>query len=183
MVLKKIKGFTLDYKDASVKVGDITLTHDVTVLAGPNGVGKSTIIRVLAGMTSISRYEGIFRYGQDHPIFPLDISARDLLHAMSLTDTTYSKVLETELISRLQFSPYLDHDCQALSKGNQMKLNLILTLACDVPLYLLDEPFSGLDQTSKNALIRYLINSKKQVILSSHLDDIINASKIEVITL
>ncbi|MEC9485791.1 MAG: ATP-binding cassette domain-containing protein [Candidatus Izemoplasma sp.] len=183
MTLSQIKGFTIKFKQATVTVPDIPLKKQVTVLVGPNGVGKSTVLRVLAGMTSLRGLTGSFRYAQDHPKFPIDIVCEDLLTQINYMDVTFNPSLMDELIDMLQFRPYLKHTCTALSKGNQMKLNLILTLACEVDMYLLDEPFSGLDKLGKIALIDFMQKVNKQIIISSHLDDVIKEDIMDVVFL
>jgi ABC-type multidrug transport system ATPase subunit len=93
------------------------------------------------------------------------------------------KSRQTDLINCLSFTPFLNQTCQTLSKGNQMKLNLIVALEADVPLYLLDEPFNGLDQQSKKGLLDFMIKDKKQYILVSHIDDVIEHVSLSMVTL
>src|SRR5690606_10103586 len=59
-----------------------------------------------------------------------------------------------------------------LSKGNRGRLKLVLTLARNTPVILLDEPFSGLDamvrESMVTSLLRYIDFSKQTVIIATH---------------
>lgn len=59
-----------------------------------------------------------------------------------------------------------------LSKGNRGRLKLVLTLARDAPVLLLDEPFSGLDPMVRESIVKSLISfidfEKQIVIIATH---------------
>ena len=56
-----------------------------------------------------------------------------------------------------------------LSKGMKAKVNLVQCLMEEADLYLLDEPLSGLDKEGVDCLIKYIKQSNKQFIISTHL--------------
>jgi ABC-2 type transport system ATP-binding protein len=59
----------------------------------------------------------------------------------------------------------------ALSKGNKEKLVIALTLSRQVPLYLLDEPFDGIDSMSRKQIINSIIKWKPEdstIVISDH---------------
>ncbi|MCF7925837.1 MAG: ATP-binding cassette domain-containing protein [Candidatus Izimaplasma sp.] len=183
MVLSKINAFVISYDTQTVKFDEMLLTGRVTVFAGPNGVGKSTLIRSLAGLNNVALYDGKLRYATDYPKYPIDVTVKTVIDTLIRYDNTFNLDIVYTLIEQFQFKQYLDHECASLSKGNQMKLNLILTLSCDVPLYLLDEPFSGLDDNTRNELLTYILSDNKQYILTSHLNDIIKDKRLNVVML
>src|SRR5690606_27989615 len=59
-----------------------------------------------------------------------------------------------------------------LSKGNRGRLKLVLTLAREVPIILLDEPFSGLDALVRESIVKSLLNyinlEEQTVIIATH---------------
>lgn len=183
MIINKIDETIVHYKTTDVHLKAVTFTRLITVVVGANGVGKSTLLKHLIGVFGKSRINEPFRYLKDIPTFPLDIEVKTLLNAFLMYDDYASKQRQSKLIDCLRLTPFLNQPCQTLSKGNQMKLNLIIALEADVPLYLLDEPFNGLDQTSKQQLLNFMIHDQKQYILVSHIDDVIEHDALSLVTL
>ena len=66
----------------------------------------------------------------------------------------------------------VNDDIKSLSKGNKEKVVLMLTLARNVPIYLLDEPLGSLDPVIKHemlSVIREISNEDNVIIISTHL--------------
>ena len=74
-----------------------------------------------------------------------------------------------------------------LSKGNRGRLKLVLTLAREVPIVLLDEPFSGLDPLVRDSIVRSLLTyinfDEQTVIIATHEIDEIEPIMDEVIAI
>lgn len=183
MVLSKIDGTTIHYKTVEVALKPLEFKALITIIIGANGVGKSTLLKYVAGRFGKRIIDQPFRYLKDIPTFPLDVTVKTFLSAFLTYDDYASLDRQNALIECLQFQPFLDHYCHHLSKGNQMKLNLIITLQADVPLYLLDEPFNGLDQASKTRLTDFFIQDQKQFIVVSHIDDVLNHPNLHMVSL
>ena len=72
------------------------------------------------------------------------------------------KDLSIELKSKLK----------SLSKGNKEKVQLILTMSRDVPLYMLDEPIGGVDPAARDYILDTIVANRDKdatVIISTHL--------------
>ncbi len=191
----------LEIQHLSVAYGDCTVLHDISlqvpageVLAviGPNGVGKSTLIRAMSGIlppkTGTIRVDGreVARLSQNERARYMAVVPQ----ARSLPD--HFTVYQTVLLGR---TPYLgwmgttgprDHAfvrCAleqaqithlaerwvgTLSGGEQQRVLLARALAQDTPVLLLDEPTTHLDlqhQTGLLNLVRALASEKKLAVM------------------
>ena len=75
------------------------------------------------------------------------------------------------MVKRLEIDEYTNRKLETLSKGNQQKVQLASTLACEPEIVILDEPFSGLDPVNSKILqevVTEVINEGRIVIFSSH---------------
>src|SRR5699024_2335067 len=79
-------------------------------------------------------------------------------------------------IDRLDLGDYAGQEVQALSSGNQQRVQLAMALTSDPDLLLLDEPFSGLDPiavASLSEILRERVAAGTAVLLSSHQLDLV----------
>lgn len=156
-------------------------------LIGLNGVGKTTLIKIILGLLSQEKGSAtIFNQPLDNPetrkniaylpekfIPSVYLKGEEFL---SLTLSYYGKKLN--LSDAHTLAEALDLDTKALSlsmtkysKGMVQKLGLMATLLTEVPLLILDEPMSGLDPKAriklKNALLNY-VKKGNTVFFTSH---------------
>jgi len=136
---------------------DVNLRIDageVVVVLGPNGVGKSTLLQVLAGVLRPSR--GTVR---DRPSivgwvperFPADqpFTARGYLTGMAAVRGVAGTADVEAWAERLNCRDYLDVKLPDLSKGTAQKIGLIQALLTPPGLLVLDEPWEGLDAQTR----------------------------------
>lgn len=156
------------------------------VLRGPNGVGKSTLLRILAGV--ISPDSGAvwidnralhddpvaaklrLAYAPDEcPIYPF-ISGRELLHFVAHARRCAVTPAVYALVEALGLGPHLDTRCGAMSLGTQKKLMLAAAWIGEPAVLLLDEPSNGLDADARLVLARLLQEKSADavVFISSH---------------
>ena len=185
IMIKMLPEISHQYEQSLVVIKAIKLSSKITFLVGENGIGKSTYLKLLSGVLPNDHNILMmpFRFLPERVIFPRYISAKIYLDEMIHIDKTARKEACDKWIDILAFKQFIDYPIEALSKGNKQKLNLIQVLMCDVPLYLLDEPFSGLDKTVVETLIKALKSSNKQYIITTHIKHAYSHQDCEVITL
>lgn len=164
----------------------------VTALTGRNGVGKSTLLRTLATIHPIM--DGVVSIG-DAEISKDKKAYLTKLMFMPQTFATYPELTGAEFLqlnlrlrgatrreARLISTTWLDivglsHAAKAragsYSQGMLQRLGIAYTLQVDADVYLLDEPFAGVDQEGREELMRVIFNAGQQkiVILSTHHTD------------
>ena len=122
-------------------------------LRGPNGAGKTTLLRILAGFHpdyegEVRRAPGALAYLGHRPALSGLLSAEEnLAHYLSLTAPGTAVSAIPEALERVGLAGYEDVPCQALSAGQQRRVSLarLPLLGIAAPLWLLDEPFTALD--------------------------------------
>ena len=145
-------------------------------IKGGNGSGKSTLLRILLGITTPSK-------GKIELLKP-NIKITYLGHKNAIKNYLtpienlklifHQSNLESALdwFQRLGLSRVQDEISANLSFGQQKKLALIRVLAAPADLIVLDEPFVGLDDSSRNLLNEYLqesISTGSSLVLTSHI--------------
>jgi heme exporter protein A len=131
---------------------------DCVALVGPNGSGKSTLLRCVAGL--FPDYDGRisaagFQYLGHRPGVSLALSARENLRWYGSLGGT---ALDVEaVLERVGLPGYADVRCHRLSAGQQRRVALARLLLGPGRLWLLDEPFTALDDAGQ-MLVRTLIS-------------------------
>ncbi len=149
---KSYEGFTL-----SVKPGEIHKGEVVGIL-GPNGIGKTTFIKLLSGMEKPDKSE-ISLKGIDVSYKPQYISvdyedtAETLLRSVAKGEFETSRY-KTEMIQPLNLEKFLDREVKYLSGGELQRLTIATCLSRDAEIYLLDEPSAYLDVEERLAMAR-----------------------------
>lgn len=158
-------------------------------LLGANGAGKTTLMRVIAG--SAPHFVG--SVSVDGAVQPVErkavVSFSEQIGGTPISTRT-AKVVQDWAdwypdFDRSKFdelAQFLDIDMHArlssLSKGNMKKVVIALSLARRVKLYLLDEPFDGIDSMTRKKIIATIIQWKPYdatlVISDHHVGDIAN---------
>jgi ABC-type transport system involved in cytochrome c biogenesis ATPase subunit len=131
----------------SLSAGDIVSVH------GRNGVGKTTLLRLLAGVMRPA--EGRRRGPRSCAYLPADVSAPRLSAARWLAGVrTRRAVAPDEALATLGFDAHPGTSCRDLSFGNFRKVLLADAFSAGVPLIVVDEPHLGLDDTGRSGLER-----------------------------
>jgi heme ABC exporter ATP-binding subunit CcmA len=171
-------------------------SSSLTVLVGANGAGKTSLLRLLAGLIGMSAGEG--------SVLGLDLATVDrrqlrrrvgwLGHEGSFYDdltvaenlSFAAKALECPLddlaavLERVELSGRRDTVAKQLSAGQRRRLGLAWLLLRRPELWLLDEPYASLDDAGRtffDALLRDVVARGATVVVSAH--DPLRSSELE----
>ena len=167
----------------------------VTALIGDSGAGKSTVLKLLAGLLTptageifwndlpTSRIEKISMLSKVSyvPQAPHLFDA-PLIKNFTMFDTLDAAELKI-LLAELNLSLDLN-STQKLSRGQLQRLGLIRAILKNSPIILLDEPTAGLDELTEQKVINLIkkISPRRTIIIATHRLAVINAAD-EVIQL
>ena len=141
---------------------DLTLPQGKIVgLLGPNGSGKTTFIKLAAGLLTPTAGEiticgnkigtatkAVVSYLPDRPYFSRQVRVEQQLDFFQDFYADFDRARAEEMLSALNIS--LSAKFKALSKGNQEKVQLVLVMSRRAKLYLLDEPIGGVDPAARD---------------------------------
>ena len=191
----ELHDLTVSYAKKPVLYGvDVQVPQGALVgIIGPNGAGKSTMIRAIMGLTPASSgWVQIFgesfeknrhRVGYvpqreqvdwDFPVNVMDVvlmgryGRRGWLRRVTKED----KKIAEESLDKVGMLPFRNRQIANLSGGQQQRVFLARALAQQSDLYLMDEPFAGVDATTERAIVTLLqeLQSQGKTILVVHHD-------------
>ena len=157
------------------------------VLIGSSGVGKTTLMRLIAGLTEPDSgtirgvpERGVFVF-QDNRLLP-QLSARDNIR---LVLPGYDAERADLLLEKLGLSEISDNKAATLSGGEQRRLALARALAPESDILYLDEAFRELDEKHEREALQLMIelSQDKAVILATHDLSVIDHLQANVIEL
>lgn len=145
-------------------------------VVGENGAGKTTLFRCIMGLEN---YEGNILYGNSKiknitgylPTSPMMLPYIRGEEYLDLVCKARNVVINNIQERNIFDLPLKEYAAQ-YSTGMKKKLALLALLLCDNEIYVLDEPFNGVDINSNiiiKAILETLKSRNKTIILSSHL--------------
>jgi ABC-2 type transport system ATP-binding protein len=165
---------------------------EVVGFLGPNGSGKTTALRSILGISEPDSgtvtWQGKPVDEQSRRLFGYLPEERGLYHGMKIgeqlaffatlygCDGARAKTNAQRWLDRLGLGERADDKLDALSLGNQQRVQLAAALVHDPELLVLDEPFSGLDPISienVGAILREQADAGVAVVFSSHQLDLV----------
>lgn len=190
-----IRGLTVSYdqKPAVFSMDATIRPGRMTAIIGPNGAGKSTLLKAalglvtpLSGVTTVygaPLAEMLHRIAYvpqrasvdwDFPTRVSDVVAMGLYRQLGLLGRFRPAhgARVRDCLSRVGMEDFADRQIGQLSGGQQQRVFLARALAQDADLYLLDEPFAGVDAATERAIIDVLkgLKAEGRTVVSVHHD-------------
>ena len=138
---KSYNGFKLEADEGQIQ-------HDEIITAfGPNGIGKTTYAKILAGVTKpdkgkINKNVSI-AYKPQYLVSDFDGTVQELL--ITTAPTYGTNMFKTEILKPFSLEALLDKEVDELSGGELQRLSVAVTLSRGSEIYLFDEPTAFLD--------------------------------------
>ena len=163
---------------------DLKLTPGKIIgLLGPNGSGKTTFIKILAGLLRPTEGEvqidgkdigpetkALVSYLPDRMYYAGWMKTKDLVNLFADFYADFRRERAEAMCHALDIS--MDMKIKTMSKGTKEKLQLILVMSRAAKLYLLDEPIAGVDPAAREFILRTILtnyNENGSVLISTHL--------------
>jgi ABC-type Mn2+/Zn2+ transport system ATPase subunit len=191
---------SLAVEDLTVSYRRIPALHHVSfsvacgqcvAVLGPNGAGKSTLLKALAGLQEAETGRVLFHgrpmtgANQEFAYLPqretvdwdFPTTVRGVVEMGRYLRVRWwrrfgaeDRQAVTDALESMQLTPLQDRQISALSGGQQQRVFLARALAQEAHVLLLDEPFTGLDQPSQDALREVFreLRSRGKLLLISH---------------
>ena len=140
--------------DGSV-LDDLSLTvarDERLVLYGPNGGGKTTILRLIAGTLGDTSWGVDVSYMPQTPHMFRGTLRSNLMLGLSSDEQS----LALEIATVLGITDLLDADARTLSGGQAQRVALARTLGSQAPIVLLDEPLAPINAADRNHVARII---------------------------
>lgn len=187
MALLEFKNVSFKYKCSNqYALNNVSFSLNegqIVGLLGPNGSGKTTIIKLINGLLK--------NHGGEILVNGEELNEKSRAIISYLPDSTYlnesAKIEEAILMFKNLYSDFEEEKMRkmlesmhidsksiikTLSKGNKEKLQLALVLSRNAKIYVLDEPIGGVDPAQRDFIIRTILSNYAQnslVIISTHL--------------
>ncbi len=162
-------------------------------IIGPNGAGKSTLIKAIMGLVPLSSgYARLFdqqpleavrerisyvpqkeSVDWDFPASVMDVVLMGRYNRKSLFRwlTKKDRQIAQEALEKVRMEQFANRQIAQLSGGQQQRVFLARALAQQADIYLMDEPFAGVDAASENAIMNILLemrSSGKTILVVHH---------------
>lgn len=182
----------LECKSLTKKFKENTALNDVNLsigkgrivgLLGPNGSGKTTFIKIAAGLLTPTsgdiaiggnfvgvETKKIVSYLPDHNFLTPWMTVEGMIKYFEDFYEDFSRERAEKMLENLSINR--KSKIKTLSKGTQEKVALILVMSRRAQLYLLDEPIAGVDPATRDYILRTILSNydgDATIIISTHL--------------
>ena len=186
MSILECKNLSKAYKKGVYVINDMNIEiprGKIVGLLGPNGCGKSTLIKMIAGVLQPTNGEitvdgcpvgedskALVSYLPERTYFNNSMKVSELLNYFEEFYSDFDKERAYKLLSDLKISP--NSNLKSLSKGTKEKVQLILVMSRRAKLYLLDEPIAGVDPAAREYILSTNVSNydpSATIIITTHL--------------
>ena len=193
----QIKNYSLEYFEGKKVIDGLNLSvreGDIYAFVGRNGVGKTTTIKSIVGINHITegditldkisiledpiKYKSMIAYVPDNPILYEHLTGIQYLNFIAdIFELTYKEREKAikEYAKKFELYNDLGNLISSYSHGMKQKLVLIGAFMHDPKMYVLDEPFVGLDPKASftlKELLREKAKEGKIIFFSTHVLDV-----------
>ncbi|ELR70760.1 copper-transport ATP-binding protein NosF [Fulvivirga imtechensis AK7] len=171
----------------------------IFAILGPNGSGKTTIIKTILGMVipdggSIEldgknikgnwSYRNSIGYLPQIAHFPENLTVKEVIKMVK--DIRGKRGDEQPLVERFGLQPFMSSRLRNLSGGTRQKVNIVLCFMFDSKYIILDEPTAGLDPVAMITLKELIHEEKKNgktILLTTHIMELVEELADEIVFL
>lgn len=195
----------IEIKNLTKKFNKFTAINQVNIrfndghsvaLIGPNGCGKTTLIKCILGLNVVEDgdilvnnesvkehylYRKNIGYMPQIGRYPENMTIAQTIQMIKDTRKVSESELDTELLEAFELESIFDKKMRTLSGGTTQKVSAVLAFLFNPGIIILDEPTAGLDPLASEILKNKIIKEKnkgKLIIITSHLlselDDIVS---------
>ena len=195
----------IEIKNLTKKFNKFTALNEVNIrfndghsvaLIGPNGCGKTTLIKCILGLNVVEDgdilvnnesvkehylYRKNIGYMPQIGRYPENMTISQTIQMIKDTRKVSENELDTELLEAFELESIFDKKMRTLSGGTTQKVSAVLAFLFNPNIIILDEPTAGLDPLASEILKNKIIKEKnkgKLIIITSHLlselDDIVS---------
>lgn len=152
-------------------------------LLGPNGHGKTTLIKTLSGLLSKDKgkvlidgkrigvgTKKIVSYLPERSYLSPEMKIKEVVSFFQEFYEDFDAKKADAMLGELSLDK--ESKLKSLSKGNREKVQLIMVMSRKAKLYLLDEPMGGVDHAARDYILKTIISNYSEdatVIISTHL--------------
>lgn len=167
------------FKDLNINISK----RKIVGLLGPNGSGKTTMIKMINGLTQCDKgkvkisglkpsvkTKEIISYLPDRNHLNEDMRVKEILKFFSDFYKDFDIKKAKNMIENLNID--ISEKIKSMSKGTKEKVALILVMSRNAKLYILDEPIGGVDPASRAYIIKTILknyNEDSTLLISTHL--------------
>ncbi|MBO7161983.1 MAG: ABC transporter ATP-binding protein [Clostridia bacterium] len=186
MFVIECKGLKKRYGSGKLAIENLDIQLEsgrIIGLLGPNGCGKSTFMKLLTGLlvptagditvcgyTRSEATNNFISYLPERTYIGGRKKISTMLDYFEEFYPDFDKAKAYDMLRSLNLDP--DSHISSLSKGNREKVQLILVMARNAQIYLLDEPIAGVDPAAREFILRTIVsnlNPGATVLISTHL--------------
>ncbi|KAJ1562933.1 Fe-S cluster-binding ribosome biosynthesis protein [Cladochytrium tenue] len=158
----------------TVEEGGFT-DSEIIVMLGENGTGKTTFIRMLAGLLKPDGEDSLPELNVSYKpqkIAPKFQGTVRMLLLKRIKSAFMFQQFQTDVVKPLQIEPILDNDVMTLSGGELQRVAIVLCLGTPADIYLIDEPSAYLDSEQRiiaaKVIKKFIFHSQKTAFIVEH---------------